>query len=79
MMPRYDSTRDVTPKYIRRMLNVLPVYAVTRRLKKDTKRYQEEVQNDDEIGRTSRPTSDPPFCSVLILRLACICLIIVRI
>ena len=78
-MPRYDSARDVTPKYKRRMLNVLPVYAVTRQLKRDAKRDQEDVQNHDEIRRTSRPASDPPFCSVLILRLACICLLIVRI
>ena len=79
MMPKYDSTRDVTPKYIRRMLNVLPVYAETRPLKEDAMRYQEEAQNDDEIRRTSRPASDTPFCSVLILRLACICLLLVRV
>ena len=78
-MPKYDSTRDVTPKYIRRMLNVLPVYAVKRPLKTDAMRYQEEVQNDDKIRRSSRTASDPPFCSVLMLRLACICLLIVRI
>ena len=79
MMTEYDSTRDVTPKYIRRMLNVLPFHALTRPLKRDEKRYQEEAQSNAEMKRTSQPTSDPTFCSVLMLRLACICLLIVRI
>ena len=78
-MPRYESTRDVTPMYLRRMLNVPPFHAMTRPLKRDTKCYQEEMQNDDEKRQTSQPTSDPQLYSVLILRLACICLIIVRI
>ena len=79
MMPEYDDTRDVTPKYIRRMLNVLPFDAATRQLKRDAKSHQEEAQNDDEIRRASQPTSDRPSCSILILRLACICLLIARI
>ena len=61
------------------MLSVLPVYAVKKPLKRDAKRYEEEAQNDDKIRRASRPTSDPPFCSVLMLRLACMYLLIVRI
>ena len=65
--------------YLRRMLNVPPRHAMTRPLKRDTKRYREETQNDDEKRPTSQPTSDPQPFSVLILRLVCIFLVIVRI
>ena len=75
MMTTYESKREVTPKYLRQMLNPTD----HDQLKKDTKQYQEQTKNDDEIKRTSRLTSDPPVCSVLIFRLVCICLLIVRI
>ena len=76
MTPRYDSTRDVTRKYLRRMLNVPPVYAIKRQLRRDTKPYQEEIQNGDETRQTSWSTSDIEYCRVLIFCLACICLLI---
>ena len=79
MMPRYDSTRDVTPKYSRRMLNVPQFHAIRRPLKADTKRYQEETQNDDEIRHAFQPTSDARLCSVIIFCIVCMCLLIVRI
>ena len=76
MMTTYESKREVTPKYLRQMLNVPTDHD---QLKKDTKQYQEQTKNDDEIKRTSQLTSNPPVCSVLIFRLVCICLLIVRI
>merc|ERR1712218_322686 len=70
-MPRYDTTRDVPPMYLRRMLNVPPFYAMTRPLKRDTKCYQEETQNDDEKRQTSQPTSDPQLSRLSRLVLCC--------
>ena len=52
-MPRYDGTRDVTPKYVRRMLHVPPFYAITSTLKRETKRNREEMPHDDETRQTS--------------------------